>query len=251
MPQRLTVNWERWRLVCLIMLFLLPDFFSEKIAVGARFDDYEIRVIRPRYFSKRKKFELGLSGSVVTNQTFIYTYLGSLNVTYHFTEQFALELAGAYGFSIDKDDKRILDDDFSIKTQIIRTQYLMEGSVLYTPIYGKYQLASGRLIYFDTFFALGAGISGVDYNYEQCLPPEDQANPDSTDEIPAPQVYQYPTITFGVGQKYFINKRDGIKWEVRDHYFTYDRQDGGCPGEPSEKNPQHNMTLQVGYSRFF
>ena len=40
-----------------------------------RFKDIEIRVIRPKYFAKRSKFELGAQATVITNQTFIYTFL--------------------------------------------------------------------------------------------------------------------------------------------------------------------------------
>ena len=38
-----------------------------------RFKDVEIRVIRPKYFTKRKHFELGADFSVVTNQTLSQT----------------------------------------------------------------------------------------------------------------------------------------------------------------------------------
>lgn len=208
------------------------------------FEKYEIRVIRPRYFTKRKKFELGVSGNVIMNQPFIYTYSGSASLGFHFTEQFGLELAGTYGFSIDKEDKEILHSEtFRIETQILRTQYELSGALQYTPIYGKYQLSSGRLIYFDTYFTAGYGLSGIEYRYEQC----------ETDEKPRPQgrVVSYGSFLFGAGQRYFISKKTSIKWGVRASTFSYDIADGGCEGSASEESTQYNVTMHTGISRFF
>ncbi len=231
----------------------LPGFGG--IATAAKFENYEIRVIRPRFFTKKGKFELGLTGSAVTNQTFIYTYLGSGALTYYFTEALGLELSGTYGFSVDKDDKRILDSDqFKIQTQILRTQHMMEAAVLYAPIYGKYQLSTGQLIYFDTFLAAGAGSTGVDYQYDHCPKPED--TPEGAvkpfAEPPTPTVVSYPTFIFGLGQRYFINKQDGLRWDVRIHNFNYNTADGACPDDSVDKvQLQTNVTLQMGMSRFF
>jgi len=244
--------------VAIFTLFsvLIPSYspidLTDSVAEAAKFDNYEIRVIRPRYFSKRKRFELGVNGSVVTNQTFIYTYLGSLNLTYHFSEQIGIEFTGAYGFSVDKDDKRVLDsENFAIKTQIIRTQSLVEAALLYTPIYGKYQLTSGRLIYFDTFLAFGIGQSGVDYQYDHCLTQAEAPPGVTVEDPPQATVVSYPTFTVGLGQRFFLNKTDGIKWDVRDHIFSYDRADGSCPGEEGLDVTQHSVTMQMGLSRFF
>ena len=110
------------------MCIALP-LSSEFIVKAEEFKDYEIRVIRPRYFTKAKRFELGSQALVVMNQTFIYTYLLSGILTYHFNESMALELSGAYGFSVDKDDKRVLKEDFAIRTAILRTQYRALGSL--------------------------------------------------------------------------------------------------------------------------
>ena len=40
-----------------------------------RFENVEIRVVRPRFFNKRKRFELGTQFSAIMNETFIYTFL--------------------------------------------------------------------------------------------------------------------------------------------------------------------------------
>lgn len=238
-----------------IALIILSQVDSTGMAAPTdqdkRFKDIEIRVIRPKYFSKRGKFELGYQGAFITNQTFIYTFLGSGLMSYHFSEALGLEVAGSYGFSIDKTDKETLKDEFSINTIIIRTQYILGGSLLWTPIYGKFQMASGRLIYFDTFLSFGGGLTGVDFQYDHCAT-------EAIDgvELPdprSPQTISYPTFMGGIGQRFFLDKESSFRWDIRGAMFSYPSADGGCDEEnlPEGTASQQNVTIQIGASKFF
>jgi outer membrane beta-barrel protein len=221
-------------------------------AVGAeQFDKYEIRVIRPKYFTKTGRLETGAQLSVVMNQPFIYTYLATGLLDYHFSETLAMEGALAYGFSIDKDDKRSLDSNFKIKTQILRTQYFMEAGALYTPVYGKYQLTSGQLIYLDMFLSGGVGMTGINYLYDHCPKPGDAADV-PIEEPPSPQTKSYPNIFVGVGQRVFMDKKLSLRWDVRSHIFTYNTADGACVPATAEKasKSQTNITMQLGAGYF-
>src|SRR6185503_674806 len=124
-------------------LALTYSVVPEARADVGRFDGYEIRVIRPRFMSKRGRLELGGEGTLIMNQSFIYTFMATGLLDYHFSEMFAAEFTGSYGASVDKEDKRILQDTFSINTQILRTEYMGTGGLVWTPIYGKTQLSSG------------------------------------------------------------------------------------------------------------
>lgn len=215
---------------------------------SGRFNKFEIRVIRPRFFSKTNSFEFGTQGIAVSNQTFIYSYLLSGILTYHFSEEIALELLAAGGNSIDKDDKLVLEKDFNIKTQIIRPVSIYTGSLLLTPIYGKFQLSSGRVIYIDTYFSLSAGMTGVDYNYDHCL------RTGTGDEIKSNGVITYPSIGAGVGQRIFIKKSVAMKWDIRNSVFSIRNKDGQCVDNPDVEDTysaHFNLTLQFGISKFF
>ncbi|MCX6118186.1 MAG: outer membrane beta-barrel domain-containing protein [Proteobacteria bacterium] len=230
-----------------LILFLpvVPAWGAEQ------FEKYDIRVIRPKYFTKTNRLETGAQMSVVMNQSFIYTYLATGILDYHFSETIAIEGAAAFGFSIDKDDKKALDSSFKIKTQILRTQYFMQGGVLYTPVYGKYQLSSGRVIYLDTFFGGGVGMTGVNYIYDHC--PKSGDDPTGgTSDPPAANTKSYPTIWLGGGQRIFLDKKTSIRWDVRLHAFSYNTRDGDCnPAEAASKSQsQQNITMQVGAGFF-
>jgi outer membrane beta-barrel protein len=215
-----------------------------------QFDKYEIRVIRPKYFAKTGRLETGAQMSVVMNQSFIYTYLATGLLDYHFSESLAAEGALAYGFSIDKDDKRSLDSNFKIKTQIIRTQYFAEGGMLYTPVYGKYQLTSGQLIYLDMFLSGGVGMTGVNYLYDQCPSPDTVSTP-GVPTPPSARTVSYPTFFGGVGQRLFLDKKLSLRWDVRAHVFSVPAADGACdPTSTSGSALQTNITVQLGAGYF-
>jgi outer membrane beta-barrel protein len=220
---------------------------------SGEFENYEIRVIRPRYFTKTGRMELGGQMSIVMNQTFIYTYLATGILNYHFSEMWSLELGGAFGFSVPKEDMRLLDSEFDIQTQILRTQYIFSGGVLWTPIYGKYQLSTGRVLYFDTFLSAGAGMTGVEYIYDHCPDRERLSDGSFTAERPAAQTKGYPTFAIGIGQRFFLSRSLALRWDVRDHFFSYNEADGACDPANAEgaSNLHQNVTMQLGASHFF
>jgi len=238
-----------WVVLATGLFDLFPLKSSEALANDERFSNFEIRVIRPRYFSKRKKVELGTQAVAITNQTFIYTYLLSGILTYHFTEQIGLQLSVTYGVSTNKDDKNILENDFNIKTQIIRTKSMFSGYLLWTPMYGKYQMASGRLIYFDTYLSGGMGTTGVSYQFDHCV-----ADDGTKTGVREDYIQQYPTLSGGIGQRFFISRKSSINWDLKIHGLQVDAKDGACTESDdieSTKTLFNNLTMQFGYSRFF
>jgi outer membrane beta-barrel protein len=209
-----------------------------------RFSGYEIRVIRPRFMTKSNRLELGGQGVFILNQSFIYSLMASGLLDYHFSESFAFEINGAFGLSFDKQDKTLLKRDFQITTQILRTSYMAAGGILWTPVYGKTQLPTGDVVYFDSFLSFEAGMTGIAYDYAQCVAPDV--------EKPAPTTKSYPGAIVGFGQKYFLSEDTAIRWDVRDNFFVYQVADGSCnPGVSTGTDFQQNVTLQFGMSTFF
>ena len=157
------------------------------------FSDVKIRIVRPRYFTKRFKLEFSALGAVLTNDPYMYSFLAIGDINFHFNEWLGLEISGGYGTSIKKAATENLDNTFFINiTDQLEVTYLSSASILITPMYGKYQISSGRLVYFDTYLSLGGGITGVTYRYEHC-------NTKRSAEIK-----NYPTVNFGVGQRYLL-----------------------------------------------
>ena len=104
-------------------------------------------------------------------------------------------------------------------------------------------------MYFDTFGTVQAGLTGINYTYEQCQ----AATSDHPDlNKPAPQTKGYPTLAFGIGQKYFLSQDFGVRVDIRDYIFQYEKGDGSCtPDIPVGTDIHNNITLQMGASTFF
>ncbi|RYZ56860.1 MAG: outer membrane beta-barrel domain-containing protein [Proteobacteria bacterium] len=227
-------------------------------AEAERFKTTEIRVIRPRYFNKAKRFELGAGLNSIMNESFIYTFMATGIATFHLNEEWAIEGTLSYGLNVDREDKRVLFDQFDIKTQIFRTQYQAELAVQYTPIYGKWQLPSGRLIYFDTYLTAGLGQTGISWEYDDFCEAPDMTK-EGAEALPSNVVKGYPTFMFGAGQRYFVNRTTSYRFEIKAHRFLYNEIDAECSPVKAEASGQqfatgaaHDViTILLGISRFF
>jgi outer membrane beta-barrel protein len=209
-------------------------------------------VIRPTYFSKTGRLETSGQLSIVMNQSFIYTYLATGLLDYHFSETLAAEGALAFGFSTDKDDKKTLDSNYKIKTEILRTKYFGEAGVLYTPIYAKYPLSDGRLVHFEVFLSAGGGMTGVEYLYDHCPKQSDVHDGVTVATPPDAKTVSYPTGFLGVGQRVYVDKKVRLRWDIRSHFFGYNKRDGACDPSSAESatSSQTNITMQLGAGFF-
>ena len=238
--------------IVFVALFLPP--LEDQATAESKFSNYEIRVIRPRFFSKVEKIETGVGLMTLTNQSFVYSLLGYANLNWHFSESFAIELHAAYGNSFDKKDKSLLDDSFRISTSLLRTETLTNAKLLFTPAYGKMNLPDGEMLYFDTYLSLGVGQTGVRYTYDHCEIPENYPE-NVRSRIPArprERLLQYPTASLGLAQRLFLSKDSSAKVGVDIQGFSYNQADGSCTsGAPPSNKFHENVFLFTGWSKYF
>lgn len=231
-------------LFCSLTCILGPiDLFAEQ------FSDEEIRIIRPRYFEKKSRFELGLQLLTVINQSFVYTMMAAPYLGYHINEQWSIELGGAFGGEFDKESKLILEQDFGVKSQTSILRYFVGVTGQWTPMYGKYALSSGELIYFDSFLSLGVGASGVEHLYNHC-----SAGRDSSGEpiLRSSTVYTYPFLGMGLGQRYFVSKNSSLRWDLSARFTYANEADSEClPGQSDRVEYINTLALNLGYSLFY
>ena len=238
----------RPRLGCFMLALLQLCVILPPPSVAApsdRFKSFEIRIIRPKYFTKSSKFEIGVQFGAIVNQPFIYTFQGNGNITYHINEAIAVEVLSSYGISLDRREKNILEDNFAIQTVIHRTHHILGGALLWTPFYGKFRTSSSRLVYFDFFLLGGISATGIEYKREDCANSDDLSN-----NTVKSRVVNYPTGSAGGGQKIFLSKKVALRWDISYMIFRADDADNLC-GAASRKAPLENVLIKVGISRFF
>ena len=110
------------------------------------------------------------------------------------------------------------------------------------------------MIYFDTYLHFGGGLTGINWQYSDfCVATKVDPNSSET-PIPEDTTISYPTIVVGLGQRYFVTKRTAIKWDIRNHSMIYNLGDTACNPDVDESSGtdiHHNITMQIGYSKFF
>lgn len=218
----------------MVLLAAVP-LASRAADESAQFQNVEIRVIRPKFFQKSLRFEFGASIAAVMNKSFTYTYLPTARLSVHFTEWLELFGEGAVGLTINKSDCTELGSKFSIEPVVDEFDKLFGGGIAVTPIYGKYQLGSGDVVYFDWFLIGGGGMANMNRREQGC-------KPRAADEpLKRPEPYSPVQFNFGTGQRFFLNKNSSVNWYVRDFVV----------GLPKNAGFNQNVTLSFGASYYF
>ncbi len=190
------------------LLLSLAGAVSE--ARADNFEDTEIRVIRNKYFEKSMRLEMSAGLSTIMNQSFLYTYLGGLNLGFHFTEQIGVLGEAYFGQTVRKDDCDILGSGFGIDPLVQEVQSYFGGAVDYTPVYGKFQLSTGRVIYFDWFLEAGVGMAGVRSGGLGCAV---GGSAGVGSDVPV-EAFAL-SVNGTTGQRIYVNRSMSVNWRVR------------------------------------
>jgi outer membrane beta-barrel protein len=200
-----------------------------------QFKEYEIRVIKNKPFQKRFRLELGADLGAIMNQSFIYSYLGGAHMAFHFTEGIGIQAEGKYAVNANKSDCNTLGKDFGINPLIDELNYYFGGALVLTPIYGKYQLSTGDVLYFDWFFRLGGGLAGNREREGGCGGQKEVINSSASGL----------QLNVGTGQRFFIDKNLALVWNVRMLMFQPSK-----PGSSIFGDGINNVELSTGIGYF-
>ena len=201
-----------------------------------QFKDVEIRVIKQKFFQKRMRLELGLNAGAIMNKSFIYTFMGGGDLAFHFSESISVFGEGYYGYTRNKGDCDIIGKTFKIGPVVEQINFFAGAGLNITPIYGKYQLPNGDVIYFDWFFTGGGGIANMRSSEINCLP----------DDSKAALAETQTQFNFGTGQRYFIDKNLALVWQIRD-IITVDPKKFDPKKTGSTLTSNLFVTLGLGY----
>lgn len=139
-----------------------------------QFDRYwakrrEVKNIHKRLFLKDGRHEFTIFGGVIPNDDFFSYYPLGLRYNYYFTEDFALEVAGAYLFKKKSKLEEFLEEDVIQGLEVELPQFLewqAGAGVLWTPLHGKVAIFNTKLGHFDFGFALGVMALGTQLRKE-------------------------------------------------------------------------------------
>lgn len=211
------------------------------MGTAGQFEDVEVRVIRNKYFQKTMRVELGSSLNMVMNKSFVYTALVGGSLNFHITEQFGVFGEGGMGMTWNKSDCSTLGEQYRIEPLVDELENWFAGGLVYTPIYGKYQLSSGDVLYFDWFFFGSAGIASLTERKGTCIP---DAEVSSRPFAPA---FHFSVAT---GQRYFLSKNTAFVWNVRLMRLNETMPADEANQVPATSDTVSNVLFSVGLSYF-
>lgn len=169
---------HRWSLLLALLVAVFVPVISANGASGDDDDGGTTTVVesrgpldsglkvRSKFFRKKGRVEFTPNFGYITNNEFNQDFTGGLDVSFHLSERFAIEIGGAYAFLGGSNQK-----DLSLAVLKLTEEYLLEatdpgafihGGILWSPMYGKINPMGLAVINLDFFFALGLG-----YLYEE------------------------------------------------------------------------------------
>ena len=201
-----------------VSLVLPAKGFAQEIPpIDRQFDKYwaktrQIRNVHKRLFLKDGRHEFSIYSGVIPNDEFFnYVPLG-LRYDWYFTEDFALEIAGSYIFSMKTDLEGFLEGILPPGRLNAELPQFLEwqagGGVLWTPLHGKVGAFSTLLGHFD--FGIFLGVMAIGTKVQKEGDPEQGRRVDVGGNVGATvRVYVHDYIAIRVDYRhYFYNARD-------------------------------------------
>jgi outer membrane beta-barrel protein len=163
-------------------------------------DDGHVAAIQSRVFHRHHELSMGLG--YIPDDNFYYVYPLSIGYTYHFNDMFAWEVArGLLMLTAEKDLKKDLETDFGVTPTVFRKlKYALHSHFIWKPLYGKDVFRDRTVINHETYILGGGGT--VIYEKQS--------------SVGVSETEFAPSLSFGVGEKIFINEKFCLNIELRD-----------------------------------
>lgn len=201
-----------------------------------------IKVLQRKNFMKLGRFEATPNIGLVTNDPFIRRILFGVDLGYHVTEIFAIELRGAFSPNLGDGDHKAITKQIiganQVTPEISRMMWYSTMNFSYSPLYGKIAVpGGGDPIIFDIYGTFGLGIVGTLDDLELI-----QKEDDPLAIATASQVH--PALSFGGGLRVAFNKTFALRFEARSMSYI------GVL-ESTRLELKNNILLSLGASIFF
>ncbi|MCB9687326.1 MAG: outer membrane beta-barrel domain-containing protein [Alphaproteobacteria bacterium] len=182
----------------LLSLLLTTARAAEPVDIGIIRDE-DITVVQKLLYPKTGRSEIGLAAGWMPFDAYLTTPNGQLSYTQHTSEVLAIGLVagGGYGFKT-KAYQQMEGPAIGVAPYAYRYLGSVLAGVEWSPIYAKLNWNGGRVMHFDVY---AAGRGGV--TLEQSV-------------IPSGGTGIGPTVSPGVGGRFFLGDNTALKVELRD-----------------------------------
>lgn len=175
-----------------------PAVAQETVDIGLIRDD-DITVVQKLLYPKDNRAEIGLHVGVMPFDAYLTTPNAQLSFVTHLSESVGISVlaGGGYGFKTSV-YRKLESPTFGVAPYAYRYLGSALGGLEWSPIYAKLNLNGARVVHFDVYFPLRAGLT-----VEQSV-------------IPDGGMAFAPTLSPGVGGRFFLGRKAALKVELRD-----------------------------------
>ncbi len=190
----------------LLSLLTLSANAADPVDIGIIREE-DITVVQKLLYPKTGRPELGVHLGVMPFDTYLTTPNAQLSYTQHLNEAMALTVVAGGGYGLKTQVYRTLEGPtYGVAPYAYRYLGSALAGVEWSPVYAKLNWNGGRVVHFDVYFAGRAGVT-----IEQSV-------------IPDGGLGIGPTISPGIGGRFFLGENTALKVELRDDCLFEYRQ---------------------------
>lgn len=180
------------------LLFAAPALAAETVDIGVLRNE-DINVVQGLLYPKNDRSEFGLHLGYMAFDAYVKTPNVQVSYAKHFNETFALSFIGGAGYGFKTAAYReLLSPTYGVAPYAYRYLGSFLGGIEYAPIYAKLNLNGARVIHFDVYGTLRAGLTV-----------EQSVLPDGT-------LAFGPTLSPGIGTRLFMGQGTALHVAFRD-----------------------------------
>lgn len=228
-------------ILCLVIFIFASVCYAQEIS--SKDDKAPIYVVQKKLFVKSLRLELSPKFGGVLNDPFVNTLEWGGEMFFHFNEY--LGVGGFYYRTItwDSTNTNVLETDpFNVSADRSEIQWMSLGEIHWTPIYNKASLMGWKVLHYDFYAAVGAGV--VNATLHRTVP-NDNAGPGDPEYLFTTADSNHVAFDFGLGMRFFITKWLVARADVRDLVY----KDG--VGGDGKSTFCHRIPVNIGLSVFF
>lgn len=168
-------------------------------------------VVRNKYFYKKGRIELGLTGGLMPYDTLVKHYMLGGKAAWHLTDYIGWEIIDAqFAFpATESFTKDLVVARGLSNLQTSRLKQMFTTNILFSPFYGKIRFFGSQVLYFDIYLVAGGGLANT-----ETLRYANAAGSASETLI---RSGMEPAVDWGVGVKIFMSNYLGLVVDLRDY----------------------------------
>lgn len=219
-------------------------------------------VVQNRFILKEARFEFSPVAGAIPNNPMVKRLLAGMNLSYHFSEQFAANAQFVYSPDLQEKDLKGLtntlvyiahgsqDGQYAFQQPVDKMVLSGIFAAQWAPIYGKINLLGETILNFDLYGVVGLGMLSIQKGYARYDATSESAIPVKLEK--ADKESKFP-LALGTGINFFVNQSVAIKMDARSLLYFDSKPDYGNEASDEEDGTRlyNNFIATAGVAFYF